>query len=99
MTHGPQSSDDRGRARASALDLLQLGAALGADFLRGKRSDPAGAGSKWAHDISQKSGGADIDIALPGQPLELVVNQAHSDSVLSGTPDVHGYHAGHAKTT
>ena len=95
MPTGPQSSDS-GRARASALDLLQLAAALGADFLRGKRSDPAAAGSRWAHGVLEKRGGADVEIAVPGRPLELIADRGHSENVLSA---VDRYHPGHAKTS
>src|ERR1051325_11618161 len=96
MTHGPRSSDDRGRARASALDLIHLGATLGADLLRGKRSDPAGAGSKWAHDVLQKRGGADLEIAVPGRAVEVIADRGHSDSILS---DVQAYQSGNTKTS
>ena len=84
--------------RASVLDLLHLGAALGADFLRGKKSDPGATGRRWADDVMQRDGGADVDITLPGLPLELVGNRAHSEQVLSTPPDAGGYHAGHTKT-
>jgi cytochrome P450 len=98
MPTGPQSPDG-GRARASALDLLKLAAALGADRLRGKRSDPAGAGSKWAQGIIQKQGGADLEIAVPGRPLELIAHHGHSHEVLTAPGGGEGYHPGKAKTT
>ena len=83
MPTGPQGS--RGApARAGALDLLRLGAALIADFLRGKRSDPGAVGSRWAYRVIEKRGGADLEIAVPGQPLELIADRGHSNEVLSG---------------
>jgi cytochrome P450 len=97
MGTGPQSPGG-GPARAGVLDLLHLGAALGADLLRGKQSDPAAAGRRWADEVMQRDGGADVDIVIPGLPLELVGNRAHSDRVLSSAPDADGYHAGHTKT-
>ena len=83
MPTGPQFSGV-GRARASALDLLQLAAAFSADLLRGKRSDPAAVGSRWVYKVIQKRGGTDLEIAVPGRPLELIADHGHSDEVLSG---------------
>lgn len=97
MTTGPQSKGS-GPARAGVLDLLHLGAALGADLLRGKKSDPAATGRRWADEVMQRDGGADVDITVPGLPLELVGNREHSDEVLSTAPDGQGYQAGHTKT-
>src|SRR5262245_20552938 len=91
MPTGPQSSDS-GRARASALDLLQLAAALGADFLRGKRRDPAAAGSRWVRGVMKKRGGANLEIAS----LELVADQEHSAHVLD---DVDAHPPGTAKAS
>ena len=91
MPTGPQSSDS-GRARASALDLLQLATALGADFLRGKRRDPAAAGSRWVRGVMKKRGGANLEIAA----LELVADHEHSAHVLD---DVDAHHPGKAKAS
>jgi cytochrome P450 len=93
MDSGPQSRGN-GHARAGVLDLLHLGATLGADFLRGKRSDPGAAGNRWAHDVMKRDGGADIDVAS----LELVGNRQHSDAVLSASPGLGGYDPGRMKT-
>src|SRR5262245_24981868 len=93
MDSGPQSRGN-GHARAGVLDLLHLGATLGADFLRGKRSDPGAAGNRWAHEVMKRDGGADIDVAS----LEVVGNRQHSDAVLSARPGFGGYEPGHMKT-
>lgn len=97
MDTGPQSKGT-GPARAGVLDLLHLGAALGADLLRGKKSDPAATGRRWADEVMERDGGSDVDITVPGLPLELVGNREHSEEVLSTPPDGNGYHAGHTKT-
>lgn len=93
MDSSPQSRGN-GHARAGVLDLLHLGATLGADFFRGKRSDPGAAGNRWAHEVMKRDGGADLDIAS----LELVGNREHSDAVLSAPPGPGGYEAGRTKT-
>src|SRR6266567_6473056 len=104
MARGPQSrgeapGDQARHARAGLLDLLRLGVTLGADFFRGKRSDPAATGTRWVHDVMRRDGGVDLDIALPGRPVELVGDRAHSDRVLSGRPGLEGYQAGRMKTS
>jgi len=93
MDSSPQSRGN-GHARAGVLDLLHLGATLGADFFRGKRSDPGAAGNRWAHDVMKRDGGADIDVAS----LEVVGNRQHSDAVLSARPGPDGYQPGRMKT-
>lgn len=91
-------SQSRGPARAGVLDLLQLGARLGADALRGKRADPAAAGSRWARGLMRRDAGADIDIVLPGKTFEIVGDREHSQRVLSGRPGIDGFVAGATKT-
>ncbi|HEY4305174.1 MAG TPA: cytochrome P450 [Gemmatimonadaceae bacterium] len=83
-------------ARAGVLDLLHLGAALGVDKLKGKKSDPAAAGRRWADKVMSRDGGGDID--LPVVPIELVGNREHSNQVLSSVPDLSGFEAGKTKT-
>jgi cytochrome P450 len=87
------------RARVGILDLLQLGAALGADRLRGKRADPGATGTRWATGVMERRGSADLDFALPGLDLALVGNREHSDRVLAGRPGdgPDSYEAGRAK--
>jgi len=83
-------------ARAGVLDLLQLGAALGVDKLRGRKSDPAATGRRWADRVMSRDGGVDIDLA--GLPIEVVGNREHSNHVLATTPDINGFGAGRTKT-
>jgi hypothetical protein len=93
---GTQSGQGGTPARAGVLDLLQLGAALGVDRLRGKKSDPAAAGRRWADHLMARDGGRDID--LPVVPIELVGNRQHSEQVLSLSPDASGFESGRTKT-
>ena len=94
----PKGTESRGGtpARARVLDLLQLGAALGVDKLRGKESDPAAAGRRWADRVMARDGGADIDLSV--LPIEVVGNREHSNQVLASTPDMDGFEAGRTKT-
>jgi hypothetical protein len=90
--------DDGPRAKAGVFELLRLAASLGAGALRGRRNDPAAIITRWAHDVMQRKGGADLDIAIPGRTIELVGNRRHSEQVLSGRPGIDGYQAGDLKT-
>jgi cytochrome P450 len=83
-------------ARAGVLDLLSLGATLGVERLKGKKSDPAAAGRRWADRLMSRNGGGDID--LPVVPIELVGNRAHSNELLECAPDAGVFQAGHTKT-
>jgi cytochrome P450 len=95
----PQSTQSRGAAppaRAGVLDVLSLGATIGADLLRGPRSDPAAAGQRWADRVMARDGGADID--LPVLPIELVGNREHSNEILDSSPITGAFRAGHTRT-
>jgi cytochrome P450 len=96
MTSDAQSRGGGTPARAGVLDLLQLGAALGVDRLKGKASDPAAAGRRWADRLMARDGGRDID--LPVLPIELVGNREHSERVLWTPPDNAGFEPGRTKT-
>ena len=96
MSTRTQSSDGHTPARAGVLDLLSLGARLGVDRLRGKRSDPAAAGRRWADRVMSRDGGADIDLSL--LPIEVVGNRDHSNELLASAPDVGVIQPGHTKT-
>jgi len=83
-------------ARAGVFDMLSLGASLGAELLKGKRSDPAAAHRRWADHVMKRDGGSDIDVAI--LPIEMVGNRAHSNELLGSAPDEGVIAPGHTKT-
>jgi cytochrome P450 len=96
MSTGTQPRGGGAPARAGVLDLLSLGATLGVERLKGKKSDPAAAGRRWADRVMSRHGGGDID--LPVVPIELVGNREHSNELLGCAPDTGIVQVGHTKT-
>jgi len=82
-------------ARAGVFDMLSLGATLGAELLKGSKSDPAAAHRRWADHVMKRDGGADIDVAI--LPIEMVGNRAHSNELLASAPDEGVVTPGHTK--
>jgi hypothetical protein len=96
MQQNAQSRGDGTPARAGVFDMLSLGAALGAELLKGKSADPAAAHRRWADRVMTRDGGADIDV--PILPIEMVGNRDHSNALLGSTPDRDELQPGHTKT-
>jgi cytochrome P450 len=84
-------------ARAGLLDILHLGAKLGANVFRGAKADPGATVCRWARDAEAPRSAVDVDIAIPMLPLELVGSRTHSEQILSGRPGVDGLRAGKLK--
>lgn len=95
MPPGTESRGGSAPARAGVLDMLSLGASLGAELLKGKKSDPAAAHRRWADRVMTRDGGADIDV--PMLPIEMVGNRAHSNELLDSSPDAGVFQPGHTK--
>ena len=95
---GNPESGGVAHARAGVLDLLRLGAKLGAGAAGGKR-DTGAAVTHWARGLIQRDGDGDLDVSVPGRTIELVGNRAESDRVLSGRPGLDGFAAGELKTS
>jgi cytochrome P450 len=85
-------------ARAGLLDVLRLGAKLGANVFRGAKADPGATVCRWARDAEAPRSAVDVDIAIPMLPLELVGSRTHSEQILGGRPGVDGLRAGKLKT-
>jgi cytochrome P450 len=96
MQQNAQSRSGSTPARAGVFDMLSLGASLGAELLKGKRSDPAAAHRRWADHVMKRDGGTDIDVAI--LPIEMVGNRAHSNELLGSAPDEGVVAPGHTKT-
>ena len=77
--HEPAVSERCTPARAGVFDVSALGAALGAELLRGKSADPAAARRAGPTRVMTRDGGADIDVAILG-PIEIVGNRDHSNT-------------------
>jgi len=84
-------------ARAGLLDVLHLGAKLGANVFRGAKADTGATVCRWARDAEAPRSAVDVDIAIPMLPLELVGNRTHSEQILAGRPGVDGLRAGKLK--
>jgi hypothetical protein len=84
--------------RAGILDVLHLGAKLGAGALRFGKSDQGTTVCRWARDTSAPRSDADVDVAIPMLPLELIGDRTHSEQILGGRPGFDGFQAGKLKT-
>lgn len=83
-----------GHARAGVGDLLRLGARL----LHLRRDfDSAAAGCRWAREVMQRDGGANLEVAAFGRGVDVVGNRERSASVLAARPGPGGYQAGRLK--
>src|ERR1700748_2029164 len=97
METNTQSRGAGAPAGAGVCDMLWLGATLGAELLKGKKSDPAAAHRRWADRVMARDGGADIDVAV--LPIEMVGNREHSTTLLGSVPDGGDFQPGHTKAS